>query len=43
KSEGHAVLWVDTTDLDFVQNEADYTYVFNQINELIGGHNHESI
>lgn len=43
KNEGHAVLWIDTTNLDFVQNEADYTYVFNQINELIGGHEHESI
>lgn len=43
KNEGHAVLWIDTTNLDFVQNEADYAYVFNQINELIGGHEHESI
>lgn len=43
KNEGHAVLWIDTTNLDFVQNEVDYAYVLNQINELIGGHEHESI
>ncbi|ARJ51106.1 deoxynucleoside kinase [Staphylococcus lutrae] len=41
KNEGHAVLWIDTTHIDFVQNEADYHAIRHQINELIGGYENE--
>ena len=37
KNDGHHVLWIDTTKIDFVENPDDYAYVLEQINELIGG------
>ncbi|QLK85356.1 deoxynucleoside kinase [Staphylococcus sp. 17KM0847] len=41
--EGHNVLWIDTTDMDFVANTKDYQTVLTRINELIGGTTHEKL
>ncbi|WP_457826673.1 deoxynucleoside kinase, partial [Staphylococcus aureus] len=37
KANGHHVLRIDTTNLDFVNHPKDYDTILKQINELIGG------
>lgn len=41
KANGHHVLRIDTTNLDFVNHPKDYDTILNQINELIGGQTFE--
>ncbi|UXR69823.1 MULTISPECIES: deoxynucleoside kinase [unclassified Staphylococcus] len=41
--DGHQVLWIDTTDIDFVSNPEDYDQVLSRINELIGGQSHDKL
>ena len=36
KNEGANVILIDTSDLDFVQNESDYQLILNQIKPMIG-------
>ena len=36
KNEGVNVILIDTSDLDFVQNESDYQLILNQIKPMIG-------
>ncbi|MCG7339293.1 deoxynucleoside kinase [Staphylococcus sp. ACRSN] len=41
KAEGQHVIRIDTTDLDFVNNNEHYQYILNLIEPLIGGTNNE--
>ena len=36
KNDGANVILIDTSDLDFVQNESDYQLILNQIKPMIG-------
>ncbi len=41
KQEGANVVLINTSDIDFVNNEADYQYILEQIKPMIGDSEHE--
>ncbi|MCJ1657075.1 deoxynucleoside kinase [Staphylococcus sp. NRL 16/872] len=41
KQEGANVVLINTSDIDFVNNEADYQYILEQIKPMIGDSGHE--